>query len=206
MTRLGIPPKCVISGSSAPNLIGSGDSRVAVRSSTATWHRVSRGCRPRHEPGPRVVQLPAPNRCRPDLRDGVAAGRRTRGRRRRCSRLPGICVQATTAGGCRWPTLARGPLRLPYRLVGDMRAFALHDRLVARRLRALPDRCGRGHRVAAGLARDTSDRRVTRNPDRPRAAEYAHKVRLRGRKAGVRKAWRGASPRSRACVQSRRAR
>ena len=37
------------------------------------------------------------------------------------------------------PTLARGSIRLPYRLIGDMRAFALHDRVVARRLRSLAD-------------------------------------------------------------------
>jgi glycosyltransferase involved in cell wall biosynthesis len=32
------------------------------------------------------------------------------------------------------PTLARGKLRLPYRVIGTMRAVALHDRIVARRL------------------------------------------------------------------------
>jgi glycosyltransferase involved in cell wall biosynthesis len=32
------------------------------------------------------------------------------------------------------PTLARGRFRLPFRVVGQMRALALHDRLVARRL------------------------------------------------------------------------
>ncbi len=32
------------------------------------------------------------------------------------------------------PTLARGKLRLPYKLVGKLRALALHDRIVARRL------------------------------------------------------------------------
>ncbi len=35
------------------------------------------------------------------------------------------------------PTLAYGPLRVPYRLLGDG-AFALHDRIVAQRLRARP--------------------------------------------------------------------
>jgi glycosyltransferase involved in cell wall biosynthesis len=35
------------------------------------------------------------------------------------------------------PTLARGKLRLPYRVVGTMRACALHDRIVARRLKKL---------------------------------------------------------------------
>ncbi len=35
------------------------------------------------------------------------------------------------------PTLARGKLRLPYRVVGQKRAAALHDRIVARRLEKL---------------------------------------------------------------------
>ena len=35
------------------------------------------------------------------------------------------------------PTLARGKARLPFRLVGTMRAVALHDRIVARRIKKL---------------------------------------------------------------------
>lgn len=35
-------------------------------------------------------------------------------------------------------TLARGRFKLPYRLVGDMRMYRLHDRLVARRLKKTP--------------------------------------------------------------------
>jgi glycosyltransferase involved in cell wall biosynthesis len=35
------------------------------------------------------------------------------------------------------PTLARGRAKIPYRVIGDRRAFALHDRIVARRLRRL---------------------------------------------------------------------
>jgi len=38
---------------------------------------------------------------------------------------PGITVQ---------PTLARGKMRIPYKMLGHMRAFALHDHIVARRL------------------------------------------------------------------------
>src|SRR5204863_10102019 len=34
-------------------------------------------------------------------------------------------------------TLSRGRIRLPNRIIGNMRAFALHDRLVARRLARL---------------------------------------------------------------------
>ena len=35
------------------------------------------------------------------------------------------------------PTLAKGRIRLPYRVVGTMRACALHDRIVARRIQKL---------------------------------------------------------------------
>ena len=35
------------------------------------------------------------------------------------------------------PTLARGKFRIPYKLIGTMRALALHDHIVARRLRKL---------------------------------------------------------------------
>ena len=38
------------------------------------------------------------------------------------------------------PTLARGKLRLPYKIVGTMRACALHDQIVARRLKKLAGR------------------------------------------------------------------
>jgi len=36
-----------------------------------------------------------------------------------------------------WPTLARGKMRIPYKLIGDMRAFSLHDYIVSRRLEKL---------------------------------------------------------------------
>ena len=36
-----------------------------------------------------------------------------------------------------WPTLARGKLRIPYKLLGSMRAFALHDHIVSRRIKKL---------------------------------------------------------------------
>ena len=32
------------------------------------------------------------------------------------------------------PTLSRGRLRIPYRVLGELRALAIHDRIVARRL------------------------------------------------------------------------
>ncbi|MGH2935402.1 MAG: glycosyltransferase family 4 protein [Gaiellaceae bacterium] len=47
-------------------------------------------------------------------------------------------------------TLARGRLRLPYRLVGDLRMYRLHDQLVARRLRKAADRFDVVHTWPAG--------------------------------------------------------
>lgn len=50
---------------------------------------------------------------------------------------PGALSRPVPAGVTVACTLARGRLRLPYRLVGSRRAFALHDYIVARRLRSL---------------------------------------------------------------------
>src|ERR1700674_1365764 len=36
-------------------------------------------------------------------------------------------------------TLARGPVRIPYKVVGSRRAFALHDYIVSRRIEKLAD-------------------------------------------------------------------
>ncbi len=54
--------------------------------------------------------------------------------------LPGAVARPLPAGVHVSPTLARGPLRIPYRLVGNARALAFHDRIVARRLPSLADR------------------------------------------------------------------
>jgi glycosyltransferase involved in cell wall biosynthesis len=48
------------------------------------------------------------------------------------------------------PTLARGKLRIPYRLLGKMRALAFHDHIVARRLEKLAGRVDVIHTYAAG--------------------------------------------------------
>jgi glycosyltransferase involved in cell wall biosynthesis len=51
--------------------------------------------------------------------------------------LPASICRPTAAGVRVSPTLEKGKLRLPYRIVGTLRACALHDRLVARRLPSL---------------------------------------------------------------------
>jgi glycosyltransferase involved in cell wall biosynthesis len=51
--------------------------------------------------------------------------------------FPASLGRALPAGVRVSPTLARGKFRLPYRLVGTMRAVAMHDRIVARRIESL---------------------------------------------------------------------
>jgi glycosyltransferase involved in cell wall biosynthesis len=48
--------------------------------------------------------------------------------------FPGAVSRALPASVAVRPTLARGRLRLPYKLLGRMGAFVLHDRIVSRRL------------------------------------------------------------------------
>src|SRR5579872_3866483 len=51
------------------------------------------------------------------------------------------------------PTLARGKLRIPYRVLGSMRAFALNDWIVARRLRHLAGQIDIVHTWPSGALR-----------------------------------------------------
>jgi glycosyltransferase involved in cell wall biosynthesis len=51
--------------------------------------------------------------------------------------LPGAVSRPLPPSVRVWPTLQRGKLRLPYRLFGDFRTCALHDRIVARRIERL---------------------------------------------------------------------
>lgn len=51
--------------------------------------------------------------------------------------FPGVLARPVPDSVEVHPTLARGRLRVPYKLVGKLRALALHDRIVARRLERL---------------------------------------------------------------------
>lgn len=51
--------------------------------------------------------------------------------------FPGSVSTALPAGVTVRPTLGRGRIRLPYRVLGTMRSLALHDHVVARRVRKL---------------------------------------------------------------------
>jgi glycosyltransferase involved in cell wall biosynthesis len=51
--------------------------------------------------------------------------------------FPGALSRAVPAGVTVRPTLARGKLRIPYKVLGSNRAFALHDYIVSRRVEKL---------------------------------------------------------------------
>jgi len=51
--------------------------------------------------------------------------------------FPGVLARPVPDSVEVHPTLARGKLRVPYKLVGKLRALALHDKIVARRLEKL---------------------------------------------------------------------
>jgi glycosyltransferase involved in cell wall biosynthesis len=51
--------------------------------------------------------------------------------------MPGVVQRPVSSGVLARPTLARGKLRIPYKVLGRMRALALHDFIVARRLERL---------------------------------------------------------------------
>jgi glycosyltransferase involved in cell wall biosynthesis len=50
---------------------------------------------------------------------------------------PGSVARPLPAGTTTRPTLSKAGIRIPYRILGSMRAFALHDYIVARRLKRL---------------------------------------------------------------------
>ena len=52
--------------------------------------------------------------------------------------FPGAVQRSLPAAVAVEPTLARGRFRIPYKALGHMRAFALHDHIVARRLQHSP--------------------------------------------------------------------
>lgn len=51
--------------------------------------------------------------------------------------FPGAVKRAAPSGVKVFPTLARGWMRIPYKAIGSMRAFALHDYIVSRRIEKL---------------------------------------------------------------------
>ena len=78
------------------------------------------------------------------------------------------------------PTLSRGKLRLPYKLLGTARTCALHDRIVARRLRKLAGKVDIVHLWplgAAETARTAADMGIPAVLERPNAhTRFAYEV------------------------------
>jgi glycosyltransferase involved in cell wall biosynthesis len=64
--------------------------------------------------------------------------------------FPGVLHKPLPASVEVRPTLARGKLRIPYKVLGKMRALALHDRIVAHRLKKLVGKIDVIHTYAAG--------------------------------------------------------
>jgi glycosyltransferase involved in cell wall biosynthesis len=64
--------------------------------------------------------------------------------------FPGVLHKPVPTSVEVYPTLARGRLRIPYRLLGKMRALALHDHIVARRLEKMVGKVDVIHTYAAG--------------------------------------------------------
>ncbi len=78
------------------------------------------------------------------------------------------------------PTLSRGKLRLPYKLLGTERTCALHDRIVARRLRTLAGKIDIVHLwplAASETARTAVEMRIPTVLERPNAhTAFAYQV------------------------------
>lgn len=94
--------------------------------------------------------------------------------------FPGSLSRAVPAGVKVEPTLARGRLRLPYKLVGSRRAFVLHDSIVARRLRGLAGEVDIVHTWPLGALRTLKAARELGIPtvlERPNAnTRFAYEV------------------------------
>jgi len=67
--------------------------------------------------------------------------------------FPGALHRSVPVGVRVLPTLARGRLRIPYKLIGSMRAFALHDYIVSRRIEKLADQIDIIHTWSQGALR-----------------------------------------------------
>lgn len=67
--------------------------------------------------------------------------------------FPGALQRTVPAGVRVRPTLALGWARIPYKLIGSMRAFALHDYIVSRRIEKLTDQIDIIHTWSQGALR-----------------------------------------------------
>ncbi len=81
--------------------------------------------------------------------------------------FPGVVHTPVDASVKVRPTLAKGRFRIPYRVLGKMRALGLHDHIVARRLKKLVGKIDVIHTYAAGSLETLRTARSTRDSDCP---------------------------------------
>ncbi len=104
--------------------------------------------------------------------------------------FPGAVARKLPAGIRVRPTLARGQVRIPYRLLGHRRALALHDHIVARRLPKLAGEVDVVHTWPSGALETLEAAKRLGIPtvlERPNAhTRYAYEiVRREGERLGV---------------------
>ena len=87
------------------------------------------------------------------------------------------------------PTLARGNLRLPYRLLGPLRTVALHDWIVSRQIEELGGQIDIIHTWPLGALETLKTACPARNPDGVRETQCAHGFCHGGSEKGVRTPW-----------------
>ncbi len=94
--------------------------------------------------------------------------------------FPGALQKPVPAGVKVRSTLARGQMRIPYKIVGSMRAFALHDYIVSRRIEKLADQIDIIHTWPQGALRTLEIAAKLRIPtvlERPNAhTRFAYEV------------------------------
>ena len=93
---------------------------------------------------------------------------------------PGVLQVPVPGNPTIQPTLSRGKLRLPYKLLGTLRTCALHDRIVARRLRRLAGKIDIAHLWPLGAsetARTAEEMGIPTVLERPNAhTRFAYEV------------------------------
>jgi glycosyltransferase involved in cell wall biosynthesis len=93
---------------------------------------------------------------------------------------PGSLARAVRADVEVRPTLARGKMRIPYKVLGSMRSFALHDYVISRRLQKLVGKIDIVHAWPLGATRTLNTAKSLGIPtvlERPNAhTRFAYKV------------------------------
>ena len=91
---------------------------------------------------------------------------------------PGSICRPVPAGVTLRPTISRGRVRIPYRLLGGNRAHFLHDYIVARRLEKLAGQIDIVHTWPRGARRTIETAGRMGNSNRARKDQRTYKVRV----------------------------